>query len=120
MATVSAEFWPGFPSAPAAAGAQASGEEFSENAHEGPAPTSHKRQKAHNGHVVLRYDAVEEASDKSRKGLACGACYLAKAKCDGQRPCSRCVRIQRPLDCHPRDRKKKVSGRGASVFRHGR
>ena len=36
--------------------------------------------------------------------MACGACYRRKAKCDGGRPCDRCVRMNR--DCGERPRRK--------------
>ena len=38
--------------------------------------------------------------------MACGACYRGKTKCDGQRPCDRCVKMNRT--CGERRRKRAV------------
>jgi hypothetical protein len=35
---------------------------------------------------------------------ACGSCYLRKTKCDGKRPCARCVRLD--LECGERPPKR--------------
>ncbi|KAK7217927.1 hypothetical protein V2G26_005930 [Clonostachys chloroleuca] len=43
---------------------------------------------------------------KSRIGNACDGCKKRKAKCDGQQPCSFCVRRRRPELCHYSPQKK--------------
>lgn len=34
------------------------------------------------------------------RGHSCAPCYQRKVKCDGQRPCSTCVKHSRQTDCH--------------------
>ena len=40
--------------------------------------------------------------DQCSYGTACAVCRRLKAKCDGLRPCSRCVRCKRPDMCKDR------------------
>lgn len=46
--------------------------------------------------------AAESKKRKSNVPVACSTCYSQKAKCDGQRPCDRCIKRGRPQDCRDR------------------
>jgi hypothetical protein len=49
--------------------------------------------------------AAAPEKDPDSKKQACVVCHHAKTSCDGQRPCSRCVRLGREDQCHERPHK---------------
>ncbi|CAH0016885.1 unnamed protein product [Clonostachys rhizophaga] len=57
-------------------------------------------------------DSPQPTFIKSRIGNACDGCKKRKAKCDGQQPCSFCVRRRRPELCHYSPQKKPQRKRG--------